>query len=337
MRRLALYAAAPACLLLGLPVAARADLAPPGAATATALQVGSLIGVSNTGAAANPSTADAHAAVIELGGAPVLGTGGSQASTGDSGGALLDTGASLPAQVQVAPWHASATGSSATSNRSSKASAAAARAGIPNVADLGVLQSQSSAQHTSARSTGAGSSDGIDLGLADVARLILLHSEVSSEGQGHSYLVGLNGTEIGTNDQLGQTCALNAADLLTLSCLKASGGLAGGLIGGSSDILGITTPLAAALDPVTAFSATSSSGTGSEPISILPATGTPVPSTETARTVAPAASTSPSVGGQILAKLPRTGAAAAALAMAALAALLSGAALRLLGRRRLAV
>jgi LPXTG-motif cell wall-anchored protein len=150
--------------------------------------------------------------------------------------------------------------------------------------------------------------------------------------------VGLNGTEIGTNDQLGQTCALNAADLLTLSCLKASGGLAGGLIGGSSDILGITTPLAAAVDPVAAFSVTSSSGTGSEPISVLPATGTQTPSAETARSLAPAASTSPaSVAGQILGKLPRTGAAAAALAMAALAALLSGAALRLLGRRRLAV
>ena len=90
MRRHILFAAAPACLLLCLPVAAHADVAPPGAATATALRVGSLVGVSTTGAAADPNTADAHAAVIELGGAPILGTGGSQASTGESGGALLD-------------------------------------------------------------------------------------------------------------------------------------------------------------------------------------------------------------------------------------------------------
>lgn len=326
-----LYIAAPALLVLGLPAAARADLAPPGAATATALKVGSLVGVSTTGAAADQNTAGAQASVIEVGGEPVLGTGGSQASSGESSGALVDTGTALPAHVQVAPWHATATGSADESTRSSEASAAAARAEVPEVAKLGVLQSNSSAEHQSAKSVGAGSSDGIDLGLADVARLILLHSEVSSEGEGHSYLVGLNGTEIGTDEQLGQTCALQATGLLGLSCLQASGGL----LGGSADVLGISTPLASVLDPVTAFSTTSSAGTGSEPISVLPADATPV-STETARTVSPAASTPANTAGQVLGALPRTGAGAAAVSGLALAALLSGGALRRLGRRRAA-
>jgi hypothetical protein len=333
MRRHVLYTAAPALLLLGLPVAARADLAPPGGATATALEVGSLVGVSTTGAAADPNTAAAQASVIEVGGEPVLGTGGSQASTGQSGGALLDTGNALPAQVQVAPWQATATGSANDSRRSSNASAAAARAEVPEVAKLGVLQSESSAEHQSAKSVGAASSDGIDLGLADVARLILLHSETSSEGRGHSYLVGLNGTEIGTDEQLGEICALEATGLLGLSCLQASGGPAGGLLGGSAEVLGISTPLAAALDPVSAFSATSSAGPGSDPISVLPADASAAES-EAARTVSPAASTPADTAGQILGALPRTGMAMAAFVIAALGALLSGGTLRRLARRR---
>ena len=331
MRRYVLLIAAPACLLLGLP-AAQADLAPAATATATAANVGGLLGVSMTGAGADPNTAGARASVIEVGGEPVLGTGGSQASTGESGGALVDTGEALPAKVQLAPWRATARGSAANSTRSSKASAAVARAAVPDVANLGVLQSESSAEHQSGKSVGAGSSDGIDFGLADIARLILLHSEVRSEGEGHSYLVGLNGTEIGTDEQLGELCALQATDLLALSCLKASGGPAGGLIGGGAEVLGVSTPLAAALDPVSAFRTAASSGTGA---AALGATEPSTASSETARAVSPAAATSPTEeAGQALGALPRTGVAAASLAATALTALLAGAALRLLGRRR---
>ena len=180
--------------------------------------------------------------------------------------------------------------------------------------------------------SGSASSDGVDLGLADVARLIRLHSEVNSEGQGHSYLVGLNGTEIGTDDQLGQACALEAVDLVALSCLQASGGPVGGLLAGSAELLGVTSPLGTALDPVAAFSATASSGTGSDPISVLPTTAALTADAETARSVTPAAAaTSGATAGQGLA---RTGVAVAAMAAAALAALLAGAVLRLLGRRR---
>ena len=334
MRRYVLYAAVPACLLLGLPAAARAAVAPPGSATATALSVGSVAGVSTTGAAADSNTAGARASVVEVGGAPVLGTGGSQASTGQSGGALLDTGDALPAQAQVAPWRAAASGSAADSTRSSTASAAAARAEVPEVAKLGVLQSQSSAEHRSGKSIGAGSSDALELSLADIAHLTLLHSDVRSEGGGHSYLVGLNGTEIGTDEQFGQLCAVKAADLVALSCLTASGGLAGGVIGGSAEVLGVSSPLAAVLDPVTAFSTTATSGNGAP--AVLGATETSAAPAETARSATPAAAPTRTAdtAGSVLGALPRTGMAMAALAAAALAALLSGAALRLLGRRR---
>ena len=56
MRRTILSAAALACLLIGLsPVAASADVAPAGNATATAAQVSNLVGISSTGATAGTS------------------------------------------------------------------------------------------------------------------------------------------------------------------------------------------------------------------------------------------------------------------------------------------
>ena len=211
MRRSMLLAAAPACLLIGLtPVAAAADAAPAGTATATAAQVTNLVGISTTGATADSNTAGAQAAVINLGGQPLLGTGGAQTSEGESGGALLDTGTAVPAHVQLAPWHAAAKGSPSSAHRSSSASAALARAEAPGVAKLGVLTADSQADHQTAQSTALSTSNAVDLSLADVANIVLLHSEAGASGTGHSYLVGLNGTELGTDDQLGPSCALDA-------------------------------------------------------------------------------------------------------------------------------
>ena len=329
MRRILLSAAAPACLLIGLtPLAALADAAPAGNATATAAQVTGLVGISTTGAAADPTRAGAHAAVLNLDGQPLLGTGGSQTTQGESGGALLDTGAGLPVQAQVAPWHAAATGSSSSAKRSSRASAALTRVAAPGVLQAGVLTSDSQASHETAQSTALSTSEALDLSLADLARVVLLHSEVGSSGKGHSYLLGLNGTEIGTDDQLGAACALDAAGVASLACLSASGGVANNLTSGLAEIIGVKTALG--LDPVSAFSAAASSGTGSV-ASILPAVPTVLPATETARSVSPAAATTTSTSAAALA---RTGVAALSMAAAALAALLSGLALRVIGRRR---
>jgi hypothetical protein len=263
--------------------------------------------------------------VVSIGGHPALGTGGSRSSDGESGGALLDTSDHAPVHLQVAPWHASATGQSASTRRS-RASAAAARAEVPKVAKAGVLTSESQAEHADFQSTGSSRSDALDLGLGDATRLVLLHSEASSSGTGHSYLLGLNGTKIGTDDQLGKSCALDAAGVAQLTCLTASGGIANGLTSGAAEVLGVNTTLG--LNPVSAFRTAASAGTGSIPPSILPALGVTLPSTDTARAVTPETSTA--------AALPRTGAAVASLAASALAALLSGLVLRLLGRRRLA-
>src|SRR5207253_6188154 len=108
MRRYLLFVAAPAGLILALsPLAARADLAPPGDATATALRVGQLVGISDTAAHAASDGANGQATVLGIGGQPALGLGGAQHDEGESHGGLVQTGATGVGDVQIAPWETS--------------------------------------------------------------------------------------------------------------------------------------------------------------------------------------------------------------------------------------
>ena len=343
MRRQALRIAVPACAAaLGMaPVAARADIipAPPAEASGVAAQVGSLLDISKTDATAGQGDTSAQASVIRLAGQPVLNLGGTQQGDGDTGGSLLDTGASLPAQVQVAPWHAAVDGTHAPTHHA-RSSAAVARAEVPTVAAAGLLTSDSEASYTDQKSTGTAATDGFQLGVLDAIRVVLLHSEVTTEGQGHSYLVGLNGTEIGTDQQLGTSplCALNAPNLLSLSCLSASGGngVAGGVSNAAAQVVQVTPALAAlsGLNPVAAFTAAASSGTAQTPAAAAAPAPTPVLATETSRAVAPsAAEVAPASAGRASGALPRTGTGAASTAAGAFAVALLGFALRRLGRR----
>lgn len=324
MRRPILSAAAPACLLLGLtPVTAMAADAPAGEATATALKAGSLVGISETGAKADPAKSEGRASVISVGDQPLLDTGGSQPSEGESQGALVDTGKGAPVRAQVAPWQASAKGSKSSAKRSSKATAALARVEAPGNVKAGVLTSDSQAEHTTTQSEALSTSDAVDLTLGDAARIVLLHSEVGSTGKGHSYLVAANGTKIGTDEDTTKACNLDAG-VASLSCLTASGGVADGLTTGDAQVLGVETALG--LDPTAAFRTTASFGSGSVVPPILPAIAEQIlPSAEAPRTVSAAAPE---------AELPRTGAAAASLGASGLAAALTGTALRRIGRRR---
>ena len=338
MRRHTLFVAASACAVLTLaPIAARADIttpAPPSKASAVAAQVGSLLDISKTDAAANREGAESRASVLRLGGQTLLGLGGEQKGEGETGGALLDTGKALPAQVELAPWKAAAGKDGAT--RTSKASAALARARLDKVLSLKVLSSESEAAHTDAKSTGTAISDGVDLELLDAIRVVLLHSEVSSEGKGRSYLVGLNDTQIGTADQLGKVCSLELPSIAALSCLTADGGAAGPVTNASTDVATVTPTLAAisALNPVAAFTAATSFGAGETAADAVPAAPAPVvQAAEATRTSdAPAATTIDTTGA---AALPRTGAAVAGLLTSALTFLLLGGLLRRFGRRSL--
>ena len=340
MRRPILTAAAPACLLLGLtPVSAGADVAPPGSATAAAARVSDLVQISGSAANADQTKSEAKADVITIAGTTVPGTGGSQAEEGESAGALIDTGPGQAPQVRVAPWKAKSSGAKGE-KRSSSAEAALARVDVPartnpdtgdsqeaaasDEISVGVLTSEANAEHTPTQSTGTSTSDAADIQIGDTLHLVLLHSEVTSSAKGNSYLASVNGTKIGTQEQLNELCSLEVSGVAALSCLTASGGTADGITSGSAEVLGVQTTLG--LNPASAFATTGTMATGSMP-SILESVASAVPVTE-----APRAAAAEPVAAEPA--LPRTGVAAASLAASGLSGLLMGLVLRLLGRRR---
>ena len=104
MRRHIAFVAAPAsALLVAVPFAAKADIstpAPPAKASAVAAQVGSLIDISRTSAAADQTAPKADASVIRIGGQTLFGLGGSQKGDGQKSDALLDTGANNPIRLE---------------------------------------------------------------------------------------------------------------------------------------------------------------------------------------------------------------------------------------------
>ncbi|MGH9042596.1 MAG: hypothetical protein ACRDZ3_20470 [Acidimicrobiia bacterium] len=327
MRRLTLITATSAVILFATPFAAHAAReglipAPPATATATALSVADILHVSDTGAQATTDSSSAQASVIDVGGAPLLGLGGSQSGPGTSDGALLDTGATLPVQAEVAPWSASA--STSETERTSSGSAAAARAEVPETLHLDVLESESQATHTDEKSTGTGASNAADLGVLDILQLVLLHSEVTSDGEGTSFLVGANGIEIGSDEQLEGICSLVAHPLLAVTCVEATGGLAGGL----SEVLRAESGLLPPVELASAFAVESSGGVGEQVATPETEVAPIADSTETPRELGE--TEEPTSGGGTL---PRTGAGLAASALLGGLALALGAALRRAGRR----
>jgi len=345
MRRHALRIAIPACAAaVGMaPVAAHADIvpAPPSHASGVAAQVGSLLDLSRTDATADPGAPSAQASVIRLAGQPLLGLGGTQHGDGQTGGSLADTGSTLPVHLQVAPWHAAAAGS-AGPTRHATSSAAVARADAAHIVRAGVLTSESDASFTDQKSTGTAMSDGAHVGVFDDLNIVLLHSEVSSEGRGHSYLAGVNNTQIGTDDQLGASplCGLAVPAVASLSCLTASGGsgIAGGATSGGAQVVNLAPAVdgLGALNPVAAFTAAATSGSGAAPTSPAPVPAVAAGETSRAAT-SPAPPTGTDITGQTLertsGRLPRTGANLTSLIGSALTMLLAGIGLRRLHRR----
>ena len=340
MRRHIVFAALPACALLVFsPFSAKADTvtvpAPPGEASAVAAQVGKIIAISPTHALAKSDSPSSEAAVVKLFDQTLLGLGGTQKGDGTKDGALLDTGANNPIRLEVAPWSAAVDGTTGPTKHS-KAAAAVAKLNVEKVLKVALLHSESEATWTDQKSTGSAFSNGVELGVADVINLVLLHSEVNSEGVGHSYLIDLNGNQIGTDSSLGQSplCALTLQSVLALSCLDATGGNAApgtseAPAREAAEVAKVNSGVLAAISPVDAILATSSSGNAPPAVTAPAAPAVPAPAlpaaAEEAR--APAASAP-------AAALPRTGAALAGLAMSGLVALLGGALLRLASRRR---
>ncbi len=241
--------------------------APAGSAEAYALRVGSIAAISHTKAVASSSGTSSTADPVEIGGKPLASQfGGTQTGAGSSHGALLDTGPGQPLRLAVTPWKATDTESASGSTASALSDVLALDLGDPATplsARARVLQSRSDATWTPAASTGSSSSDGaiVDLGGPNGLNLDVLHSQTATSGQGSSYLLSINGNQIGSSGQVKGACALGIPSLLTLDCLTAGGGAAGALDTATSGVLTATVGSGSNSLPANLVDSSSSSGT----------------------------------------------------------------------------
>lgn len=208
--------------------------APPGTAEAIALEIEGVVAIARTQAEAtpDPATSNATANAVELGDSPLLDLGGTQNGPGTNQGELLDTGDIGIGRLAVAPFRAQV--ESLTDLRRATAEAALLRLVLlsPDTLTVDLLQSFSQATHSGNQSTGEGSSDGAVITLLgpDGIKLVLLHSEGSSLNGGSSFLIGLNDTELISDDDLGNSLdVLDLPGLLTLGLVDVGGGAGTGL------------------------------------------------------------------------------------------------------------
>jgi hypothetical protein len=203
---------------------------PPGSAEAYALLVDPLLAVGHTSATAGGSSSSATGNAVELGGEPLIDgtTGGTQTGPGSKHGALLDTGVTPLGQLEVTPWSAGVTSTSTGTTADGDAALLRLFVGDPTLLRAAVLQSHSHAESNSSGSSSSSSSDGAYVNAGDGSLEVrVLHAESSSKSGGSSYLVGINGNNIGTSDDANGSCAISVPDVASLSCLSASGGTAG--------------------------------------------------------------------------------------------------------------
>ena len=231
-RTFAAMATVSGAALLAVPGVAFAETTPAadGTASAVAAQVGDILAIGQTSAKAGQTGSEATANALALGGAPPAEQFGGSVKSTDTparkSGRLLDTGSTPLGRVQVTPWEASAEPQGDC--RAASGTAALARVTLIDEQTLHVnlLQSQSSATHCGLTSTGKGSSDGgtVDLGGEGGIALVLLHSEADSANKGKTFLVSINGNEIGNDEQAGGQCGLEVPGLIGLTCLAVGGG-----------------------------------------------------------------------------------------------------------------
>lgn len=210
MKRLAVAAA---CFVagLGLVGTAWAAPAPPGDSSGSAVSIGDFH-ISKTSAHADKDGSKGTAHPFDVG--PIKFGGESTNS-----GAILETPDNSPVYAALAPWAASA--SKDDNSRTAEGTAAVLRIEAGEFG-LDVLESESKATHTDAKSSGSGSSNGVELN-APIGHVQVLHSEVSEEGKGSSHLLGIGDVKLGTQNDLGKICSLDL-QVVGIACLQAKGG-----------------------------------------------------------------------------------------------------------------
>ena len=272
--------------------------APAGEAESYGAKVGGLVALSHTRASATPAGESSTANPVELLGAAPAPLGGTQEGPGSKSGSIYDSGTTPIGRLAIAPWAVANSSRSSGNRAAGLADILLVDLGTPGTAQsasLRVLQSTSEASWTPTASTGQGTTDGaiLDVGGPSGLMVDVLHSQTNSSGAGSSYLVSINGTQIGTSGQTNGSCQLTLPSLLSLSCLTASGGT--GVIAGGTTVRSAASVLSATLG-ASGLSAgllqTSSSAGRVAPSSVKPPTPGPAPATANPPSAPPAASPS---------------------------------------------
>jgi hypothetical protein len=239
--------------------------APQASAEAYAAQIVGIIALSHTKASAGSGGTAGTADVLELGGPnpPASQFGGTVTGVGTQSGDLIDTGPNSQFRLQVAPWSVNNTQSTSTAI----ADLLLLNLGDPTTsqsASVDLLHSKSDASWTSAASSSDSTTDGaiVNLGGPSGLTLDVLHAETTSSGTGSSYLLSINGQQIGTSGQANGQCTITIPGLLTINCLSATGGLAGQITSNTTSVLTADLPPSGGGLGLRLFKATNQGGTG---------------------------------------------------------------------------
>lgn len=126
-----------------------------------------------------------------------------------------------------------------SSEAHSRGTLADLRLGEGRGGSVAVLESRSNATWSRAQGVHRdGTSNGLDAGLGNGGlTIVVLHSDSSSEGAGHVYLVHVNDREVASAEQLGGGPPLSVPNVATVSVLHVghSGAVVGGVQDGSSN------------------------------------------------------------------------------------------------------
>lgn len=245
--------------------------APGATADAYAAQVAGVVAISHTHASASGSGTSSTADPLEIGGTPPASQfGGTENGPGQKTGNLLDTGPSSQFRLALLPWGDSNSESAGQNSASAISDVVLLDLGDQTTAQsasVRVLQSTSNATWNSSQSTASSSSDGaiIKAGGPSGLDIDLLHAETNSSGSGHSYLLSINGNEIGSSDQVNGQCTLTIPGLLSLDCLTATGGTASSVLTQTAGVLGVTVGGTSGPPTVGLIQATGSSGSAGIP------------------------------------------------------------------------
>ena len=202
---------------------------PPGQAEADALLIDPLLAIGHTTATAGDGSGSATGDAVDVGGSPLVDgkTGGTQQGPGSKQGSLLDTGATPLGQLQLTPWETTVTSNGGSTTADGDAALLRLFVIDAKTLSVAVLQSHSHAESDDSGTSSSSSSDGAVVDAGDGQLDVhLLHAESSSNSGGSSYLVSVNGNEIGTSKDANGSCALAVPSVVSLSCLTATGGKA---------------------------------------------------------------------------------------------------------------